>query len=316
MTDSPVEIYLGDGQLEIRRLLRVALRDLRFDALQDYESCDHLHDALQEGEPDLIIVDADLEGGDACRLVQAIRHNELGWNPYVTIVVTTWEPSSERIREVIDSGADGLLLKPVSISAIQEHFDRVVNARKPFVVTSRYIGPDRRQAPRQGGSEYLIEVPNTLRSKVRGETVDHFTLRSTIARRNAEINTERLRRNAFEVSFLVRRALGRYGADPGGAALSADLERLQRVAGDTVKRLRGSEFQESAELCGSLLKVVSDMAGRGRRPNRDDLEFLGPLSDAILAGFHPERSQSALMREIVQAVEAYHARQSANPEDA
>ena len=308
-TNLPVQIFLGDGQLEIRRLLRAALRDLRLDALQDYETCSRLRDALQEGQPDLIIIDAELEGGDACRLVQAVRHNELGWNPYVTIVVTTWEPSSDRIREIIDSGADGLLLKPVSISKIQEHLDRVVNERRPFVVTSSYIGPDRRQTPRPGGDAYLIEVPNTLRSKVRGEPVDYFTLRSAIVRRNAQINSERLRRNAFEISFLVRRALDRHGADPGGAMLSADLGRLLHVTGDTVKRLRGSEFQASAELCGSLLRMVSGMVEEGGRPVRDDLQILGPLSDAILAGFHPERSQSELMGDIMQAVEAYHERQ-------
>ena len=167
-----IEIYLGEEQLEIRRMLRSALRALQLDILQDFENCGPLREAVQEGRPDLIIVDSDLGGGNACDLVHAIRHNELGKNPFVPVIVTTWRNTKEQIRELIDIGADGLLIKPISINAIQSHVNNIVNERKPFIVTSSYIGPDRRKDPQHTSTVPLIEVPNTLKAKIQGEAVD------------------------------------------------------------------------------------------------------------------------------------------------
>ncbi|MDD9924421.1 MAG: response regulator, partial [Rhodospirillaceae bacterium] len=206
--DGPaIEIYLGEEQLEIRRMLRSALRAIQLDILEDFETCEPLREAVEEGLPDLIIVDSDLAGGDACRLIRDIRNNELGKNPFVPVIVTTWRNTKERIRELIDIGADGLLIKPISNNAIQSHVNFIVNERKPFVVTSSYIGPDRRKDPKHTSDVPLIEVPNTLKAKIDGEPIDSSALRRQIASNTKQVNVERLRRNAFELSFLVELAL-------------------------------------------------------------------------------------------------------------
>lgn len=305
----PVEIYLGDEQGEIRRLLRSALRDLRLHINEDYVECDPLREAVQDGNPDLIIVDAELAGGDACGLVRAIRQDGLGANPFIAIIVTSWESSAERVRQLIDSGADGLLLKPVSISAIQNHINLIIHKRRPFIVTSSYIGPDRRNGPTRSSSVPLIDVPNTLKVKVNGDSVDWGALHWQIADLVTEINAERLRRNAFELSFLIEMTLSSFDSGLPDAKLLSNLVRLQSVATDTLERLAGSIYEQSTDLCGTLLRMLTSIIEGETRPALIDLQFLKPLTDAVLAGFNPDRSAAEMAREIIESISQYEARQ-------
>lgn len=311
----PVEIYLGDEQGEIRRLLRSALRDLRLDINEDYVECDPLREAVKDGNPDLIIVDAELAGGDACSLVRAVRQDGLGANPFIPIIVTSWESSAERVRELIDSGADGLLLKPVSISAIQNHINLIIHERRPFIVTSSYIGPDRRNDPTHSSSTPRIDVPNTLKAKVKGDPVDWVSLNRQITDRVTEINAERLRRNAFELSFLVEMTLSSFDSGLSDAELLSKLVRLQSVTTDTLERLAGSIYEQSTDLCRTLLRVLTSIIEGETRPAQADLQFLKPLTDAVLAGFNPDRSAAEMTREIIESIGQYESRQRSRSEE-
>lgn len=313
--DPPVEIFLGDEQGEIRRLLRSALRDLRLEINEDYVECDPLREAVQEGNPDLIIVDAELAGGDACSLVRAIRQDGLGANPFIPIIVTSWISSAERVRQLIDSGADGLLLKPVSISAIQNHINLIIHKRRPFIVTSSYIGPDRRNDPTHSSSVPRIDVPNTLRAKVNGGSIDWDELHRQIADRVTEINAERLRRNAFELSFLVEMTLANFDPELPDAKLMSKLVRLQSVTTDTLERLAGSIYEQSTDLCRTLLRVLTSIIEGETTPARIDLQFLKPLTDAVLAGFNPDRSAAEMTREIIESIGQYELRQKSKAEE-
>lgn len=310
----PVEIYLGEEQLEIRRMLRSALRALQLDVLVDFENCEPLREAVSDGLPDLIIVDSDLAGGDACSLIRDIRHNNLGNNPFVPVIVTTWRNTKERIKELIDIGADGLLIKPISNNAIQSHVNVIVNDRKPFVVTSSYIGPDRRKDPTHTSNVPLIEAPNTLKAKVNGEPIDLGTLQQLIVSRTKEIKVERLRRNAFELSFLVELVLAGHASEAPIAKTMANFKRLHFVVSDMIERLSGSDFEDSAELCETLARVVTSLVGNETAPTRADLQFLKPLTDGILVGFYPERTQAEMTQEIVDAINLYENRQKARVE--
>lgn len=311
----PVEIYLGDEQGEVRRLLRSALRDLRLDINEDYVECGPLREAVQGGNPDLIIVDAELAGGDACSLVKAIRQDGLGTNPFIPIIVTSWESSAERVRQLIDSGADGLLLKPASISAIQHHINLIIHKRRPFIVTSSYIGPDRRNDPTHISTTPRIDVPNTLKAKVIGDTVDWGGLHRQIADRVTEINAERLRRNAFELSFLVEMTLSSFDSGLPDTELLSKLERLQSVTTDTLERLAGSIYEQSTELCGTLLQVLTSIIEGEARPARAEMQFLKPLTDAVLAGFNPDRNAAEMTREIIESISQYESRQKSKAQE-
>ena len=303
-----VEIYLGESHGQMRTALRSALRDIRLNVHEDYEECEPLRQALRDGNADMVIVDADLSGGDACSLIQAIRYDKLGPNPFVPVIVTSWDNDAARIRQLIDSGADGLLVKPTSVHAIQSHIDTIIHRRKPFVVTSTYIGPDRRQDPAHTSDIRLIDVPNTLLSKVQGKRIDPVALKNEIARVLKTINGERLKRNAFELSFLIEVILGDYGAGEPVARTGHIVERLRQVVQDTADRLVGTPYEHNNGICQSLLRVAESIASDYRNPASKDIALLKPLSDAVLLSFNPDRSAAEMAQEISNSIDQFKAR--------
>src|SRR3546814_19838847 len=56
--------------------------------------------------------------GDAVALVSDLRHGRLGVNPYLPIILTSWESDKPLVRRVVDAGADDLQVKPLSTRII------------------------------------------------------------------------------------------------------------------------------------------------------------------------------------------------------
>lgn len=176
-----LSIYVADEALEMRRLIRTALNGLSNVEYSEYKEFESLKSDLEFSWPDLVLVDIDLAGGDVCELIRSIRYNEFGMNPFVPIVALTWATNRNSIRRIIDSGVDSVLIKPLSASAVVKYVDKLSRSRKSFVVTSSYIGPDRRVDPSKGAQIPLMEVPNTFRSKRNGEPVNVAELNNWIA---------------------------------------------------------------------------------------------------------------------------------------
>ena len=64
--------------------------------------------------PDLLIAETELPDGDFFELVHAIRHHEIGTNPFIPVIALTGDPSPDMVKKATDCGADALLTKPVS----------------------------------------------------------------------------------------------------------------------------------------------------------------------------------------------------------
>ena len=115
-------------------------------------------------------MDALMDGGEATSLASRIRAGELGVNPFIGTIITVWQPSEAVIRRIVNCGTDDIIVKPLSPKQIMDRVNVVAFNRKPFVVTSEYIGPDRRSGRKLKEGEEAdpsddvprIEVPNTL----------------------------------------------------------------------------------------------------------------------------------------------------------
>jgi DNA-binding response OmpR family regulator len=116
---------------------------------------------------DVVMCDVDLPGIDFCETAQDIRKNRNGSNPF-TVLIATARPSAQAdVNKVIKSGIDDFLVKPMTADLVMRRVGAFAEGRKPFVVTDSYIGPSRRTKRREDGSDDdLIQVPNTLRSRV------------------------------------------------------------------------------------------------------------------------------------------------------
>lgn len=326
---SEIRILFGDTGQGGRSLYRQALMGAGYSHLREFDTLEGFTDLLAVAHPDLVFMDAAMPGGDAIATIADLRHGRLGINPYLPVILTSWEAGQALVRRVIDAGVDDLLIKPLSIRIILDRIESVALHRKPFVVTSDYIGPDRRKAAeRRNNTVPLIEVPNPLREKMLGQTLDPKMLQQQIMEANAQINQQRLHASAFRIAFVAAQIVPRYKAQeaPDEATLTL-LNDLIVSAEDIRKRIAGTDLDHVAALCDHLLVPVRQMAERGLdftfTPDwQKSFDLVSSLGDAVLAFFNPDKDASVLAHEVTNAVDRFRARQAVrsgaaeNPEPA
>ncbi|MEQ8443690.1 MAG: response regulator [Alphaproteobacteria bacterium] len=303
-----VRILFGEPEASLRHALRAALNREGFEGVKDFDRFDQLKEAILKTSPDLIMLDSEMDTGEADSLITDLRYNRLGNNPFVPVIVTIWEPTRDQVKRVASSGTDDMLVKPLSPSQVFDRIKALINNRKPFVVTSDYIGPDRRKDVARGSEIPTIDVPNTLRSKVKGEKVDSADIVRAVKEAQAEINDQRLKRNAFQISFLITLLMPELEKYEVTDERIKTVERLMDVARDTGKRMKGTEYEHVTSLCNALIRVASSINDSISHPETKDVSLLKPMSEAIMAAFNPDGSSADFAGQISSAVSKYKER--------
>jgi DNA-binding response OmpR family regulator len=141
-----VRVMLADSRSHIRNTLKTALTHAGLENIEHATRMDQVTEGLEQGlGPDILICDTGLEGGDTSEIIDAIRHNDIGRNPFLCILGISWNPTESEVDRVITSGIDLLVAAPMSPKQILDRVESLVRNRLPWVVTGDYIGPDRRK---------------------------------------------------------------------------------------------------------------------------------------------------------------------------
>jgi DNA-binding response OmpR family regulator len=261
--------------------LRQSLTDLDFRDIRTGSSIKDIEQSLETRPPDLLITDSDLADGDVCALIRDIRNHRIGTNPFMSIIVTTWKPSESLVHRVVESGADDLLVQPASRGQLRSRIDGLTFNRKPFIITARYIGPDRRNLTR---SEKLagmaVNVPNLLLAKASGDK-DAAELQRAVDAAVASVNKNKLSRNAMHIGNLVKQVLAAYESKSIDGHLVDLLGNLIVTTEDATRRLTGTPFAAASKLCDALVKVAKRMEQSFRAPSQKDLRLLPQLAMSI-----------------------------------
>jgi len=238
-----------------------------------------------------------------CDLIWQVRHHKIGDNPFVVVMTLIEAPTETEIRRIIESGSDDLILKPISTGLMIDRVMMMVNQRKNFVVTSDYIGPTRREKPREGTADAQeIAVPNPVQVKANGgagaahlqEEIDLF---------RELINEQKMGRNAVQIAFLVGKLLPLYkGEEPKKTNVMPHIDRLLSTSEDIARRLTGTSFDHVGELCNSMVTVVQSIRERPTKPKSQDLKLLPELATAIETAFTSEGTDTELARDISASV--------------
>ncbi len=148
-----------------RAMKQAILRDIPA-SIVETDSKKDLHHSLTFSEIDLIIGDAELNGGYTFDLIEQIRFGRLHCHAFPIVVMLTEHQRDGLHQQVIDCGADLVIPSMGAADMISDHIARLTDARKPFVVAPHYIGPERRAAPRENepSAEQLV-VPNPLAAR-------------------------------------------------------------------------------------------------------------------------------------------------------
>lgn len=250
--------------------------------------------------PDIVICDVTENTDDSCQVFSDIRHNELGTNPFICIIAVAWSPKQALVSKVVNSGADVLVAAPISPSLIFDRIDALVHSRKPFVVTSDYVGPDRRFLDGRESELELIDVPNSLREKALGQ-FNAARLKEEIAAARADINGHKIERQAYQVSYLADKILTDFAANDLSNA-GQKLGELRKVTNDLKMRAFSAGAKELEELCVPLRTVVESLFKSRGNFGRRDMELLAQLSLAVRASVRPGGESSSIAHDISKTV--------------
>lgn len=295
------EAMIFDPVAANRTTTRTAMSMLGFRQVLATSVHTELNQLINGRTLDLFVADVTHEPAKTCAFVRAIREGKAGANPFMHIVLIAWKLEGEIVKGALNCGADDLVARPFSVEFLGARIRTHAEARKPFVVTSDYIGPDRRRATAARDSANLFTVPNTLYAKARDP---NGAARTTAAQEEIKvaiqvINAERARRDAFQISFLVhclRESMGSM------APLEEDLRRVEIAAKDMIVRVEGTETADNVgQMTTPLLEAV---AGAQSGENvAGHVEKMDELSKSLLQWMYTERDPADLAKEVLAAVE-------------
>lgn len=209
-----------------------------------------LRDRLEQNPCDLLMIQADLGSGKTVpALINAVRHGELASNPFMPIIAVTHAPTPEQVKALVDVGVDDILPYPWSQNYVDTRLENLIHNRKPFVVTSDYIGPDRRQKARNDAPASPIKpliVPNSLRAKAL-DRLPADTIEEQIRTMAQKVNQDKILRLA---ELIVRLSGELTSLGKAGQHTSSVVENgLHRLADATKALIRRATDTDFASRC-------------------------------------------------------------------
>lgn len=304
---SLVEALVVDPQPNTMRLLRDILGQIGITAVRGMTSYGGAAEALSVTPPDVLMIDANGVGSEAFPIVRSMRNDADSENPFVSVVVLTWEPTAELVTKVVNCGADLLVVKPASLQSFTEHFRTLIENRRRYVVTADYLGPDRRKAARVGTQIPLLDVPNTLRLKAKGQWTREGAqeLLSGAKRRVRDLKIARI---AFQIAFLATYADPGLRKTPPDRLAREHAFRIPDHLQGLMRRLndRGVD-PETDRSCRKIEALVGRMQS-SIIDGKLDARLIDELSletMTLLEMLSPNKPSEEVTREVTQAVRTY-----------
>lgn len=243
-----------------RFVTRSALFRLGFRQIGLAASLDELRQMLIKGTGDLVLCEVGAAAPGAEGLLQSIRFGDLGANPFLTMIATSWTTSRETVLCALNAGCDDLLCRPFSVTQLESRLRQIITRRKGFVVTADYVGPDRRRAERAEGSAPLFQVPNALRAKVDPLAPAEAAGEEGIAQMRTQILEERLKRIAFQLCVAVE-LITETGGGPLSPAQITEAQKAIRICEDLARRVADTGQPEVASFAKMLEETFRLIVG-------------------------------------------------------
>ncbi len=275
-----VSALLFDPETTTRRSHRAALEDLKFRHVTVATDARQFALLLERDTFELIVCEAFVGDLAICDVVRSIRDGEMGPNPFVTVLLTSWPRPEPLIRRAVDSGADDVLLRPFSPKQLTERVRHLARTKRPYVVTSDYVGPDRRRSPKRPTPD-LIDAPNMLHALAVGDPAARAQAETAIPEVRAQIARERLRRVALRVATSARMR-EEHGADLDGFSL----EEVDRAARELRRRLRADGGWPSAQERAHALTMTTARLLQKGVAGATDLATIRAAAEAIVSAIN------------------------------
>ena len=179
------------------------------------------------------------------------------------------------------------------------------DGRRPFVVTNSYIGPSRRAKRREDGSDDdLIEVPNTLRSKM----IDNAHLSQLRQIIDAAVTAVGQKKNETRLKAVVRltqKLLAQQAEHSRAGEMRRTLDLLAEKADEVVADHKDSATAHVAEIAARIGKLARRISSGSGRPGNVEVSLLARLSDAVVSSFTASAAAVEIAHAIAGMVDKY-----------
>jgi CheY-like chemotaxis protein len=274
-----IRMLMGEPNPQVRSSFRSALFRSGLRGIEDCSSALRSHELLTEQMFDLIVLDADMEDSDVLGLVRLLRENKLGKDPFTNVILIADPPLSERARSMVRAGADAILIRPVSVQVLEAKIGQLIEARRPFVVTQDYIGPERRTEARPEGMPIpQMPVPSNLRNRACGKTDDSTHL-NAVAEAWSLIKRQRIERLIYQIGWLSRHIVPVGMEQDASAARPRVIQQLGLVSGILADWIADTKDENLYATCTQLKKNALSASGMQGVPDLSAILSFG--SDSI-----------------------------------
>lgn len=295
-----VTTLIAEPDERFRKALRGLLLNIGFSNILETGTIGGIEDAFIDGDVDFIIINTGVPDGPPSNLIEKIRNGESGENPFIVILVLVADPTPDMIRSVISSGADDVLAKPFLADQVCERVLNLSSKERSFIVTSDYIGPDRRPAKRPAkcpakrpgslgspgsSAPIYVSVPNPI--AIRAEAlISAGELKRRIHDTASTINQIKMECCARLVGSLTKNVVEHVRGDDS-LSIGDDLRKIRSVATLMNRRLLSTQYAAVAEICAALVSSsTSILNGKNQDlgPGMKRLEDLAKQIQSALLG--------------------------------
>ncbi|MBT3532622.1 MAG: hypothetical protein HN478_02020 [Rhodospirillaceae bacterium] len=292
-------VLLYDPKLHLRKQTRSILNIIGFWQIEECENLEDAATSLRGHRSDLAIFAVQARQDGVAELVNDVRRFRCGDDPFLPIILTSWDGRLRLIRSIINSGADYFLVNPYSTKDLGERINALVSHRKPFVVSEAYFGPDRRTLQARAGDAGTVDVPNALRARAQkrpelGPNPEMIESALGMLRRVKIRNVARRMWAIADILFKARE-------DPSLADwIDQELQQILKSGRTFHESIEPSEAAQLGSLCDSVVRVANTV--RNERPTERNLELLEQSALALRVASQLGGDSSVAASEISSAV--------------
>ena len=300
-------VFVGEPDEQVRKSLRQILIHAGLQQVSVHGSLDNIKSLMKSMTPDIIFLSDELDPG-VFDFVRDIRHNKIGSNPFVLITTLVAPENKDSVKKAMSAGTDDIVIKPIKEEQLLQRLKRVTVNRAAFVVTSDYLGPDRRGKNRPSNIK-RVNVLNTMLDKAHGREVDLEGVKDAVDGSMHDVLQARLDSHGYRLGFVCRLILKAHEEKNVTPDIQEQLVVIVDLLADAAKTAERLEEPDLAILCGSLSKEVEKLVDRYDSFTDEDIALIEKLSVAVVAAIKPETPPEKIEEEVSQATENYESRE-------
>lgn len=138
-------ILLIENIPHMAKILREMVYSMGFRTVDRVTNVVHAYQFIRSRRPSLIIGEVNISPVGCARLCKALRIAADSPGRTIPIILTLTEATASAVSQARDCGANFVVAKPLSMSALATKIASTLRHPQPFVTASTYTGPERRR---------------------------------------------------------------------------------------------------------------------------------------------------------------------------